>query len=488
MSATVDSFGGVHPPDPIPAVADPTVIFVINRAWAPGFSDEQTYDATRRYWKVGADTRERAVYALGVAGGVVRGAYRIESWHPGGAEGRWGFTGRPAPELAVVGTSVERLAPPRGAANPVRRYLDGIPPSADEPVGVIARELSTEPLARIMYGQRELFHSNFLAWFFDTLPEIADAVFRDLTADAEDDGGRVRRVERERQNLDLVLQWPDAAPLVIENKVFSLPDAGQLEEYRAKTARWKGAPAQHVLLSMSPPDAPVEGWTYLSYQDLAERIDVALAETDDERYEIETLRRYSRVVRLLSALLETTVVHSSAESAWLDGTELAEIDSPQTRTALRKLRARRVQAMVAEQAPGVGRTEADISHGHPLVGWRRRVRVGEVEIQAGWQYQEGQFRLCVVLPHLAGRSEADKRAREAFATEHPELFDFTALYAVLGPADGHVMPRAGFGHFAPDFVYRYVKAPDQSVQQLISATHAIEARLREFEERTPPTR
>ena len=152
-------------PDPVPPVAEPTVIFVINRAWSPEADLQATYDATRMYWRVGADTRARAVYALGVAGGVVRGAYLIQSWHPAGEEGRWGFEGVPAPALGVVGTSVDRLAPPRGAANPVRRYLDGIPPTEEKPVLTIARELNAEPLARIMYGQRELFHSNFLAWF-----------------------------------------------------------------------------------------------------------------------------------------------------------------------------------------------------------------------------------------------------------------------------------------------------------------------------------
>ena len=464
-------------PDSIPAVAEPTVIFVINREWSPQANERATYDATRMYRRVGADTRQRAVYALGVAGGVVRGAYRIQSWHSGDEEGRCGFDGVPAPELGAVGTSVERLAPPRGAANPVRRYLDGIPTSDEKPVQVIARELNVEPLARIMYGQRELFHSNFLAWFFDALPKLADAVFRDLTTDDVTSFTTVRRVERERENLDLVLHWPDAAPLVIENKLFSLPERAQLDEYRAKTGRWKGEPAHHILLSMSPPHEPVEGWTYLSYQELAERIDLALPDNDDSSYEVETVRRYSRVVRLLSALLDTTVVHSMEESAWLDSSQFAEIDSTQTRTALRKLRARRGQAVLAGEVPAVGWTEAAISHGQPLVGWRRRVRVGGVEIQAGWQYQEGQFRLCVVLPHLEGRSGEDRDAREEFATSHPELFDFAPLYEFLASPDGQVRPRERFGHFAPSFVYRYVKAPDQTVQQLVAATHAINAAL-----------
>lgn len=452
-------------------------MFVINRAWTPDADAQATYDATRMYWRVGTDTRARAVFALGIAGGIVRGAYRIREWHEGGDEGRWGFEGVPAPELGVVGTSVERLAPPRGAANPVRRYLDGIPPTKERPVQAIAHELNIEPLARIMYGQRELFHSNFLAWFFDTLPDHADAVFRDLTVDDSSRTATVRNAERERENLDLVLHWQGAAPLVIENKVFSLPDRAQLHEYRKKTARWSGAPAQHVLLSMSPPDEPVDGWTYLSYQELAERLDLALSDVNRTNYEIETVRRYSRVVRLLSALLDTTVVRSTAEPAWLDSTQLAEIDSLQTRTALRKLRARRVQAVLQSAGPQVGWTESAISHAQPLVGWRRHVTVAGINAEAGWQYQEGQFRLCMVLPHLAGRSDSDRAARASFASAHESLFDFAPLREILSSPEGSVRPHGRFGHFAPSFVYRYVKAPDLSVAQLTAATDVINTKL-----------
>lgn len=458
---------------PIPAIAEPTVIFVINRAWSPGSDAEATYEATRKYWRVGDDTRQRAIYALGVAGGVVRGAYRIHEWHQGEEEGRWGFDGVPADELDVVGTSVERLAPPRGAANPVRRYLDGIPQAPERPLASIAQELHLEPQARIMYGQRELFHSNFLAWFFDALPGLADDVFLDLAADGD---GTSRRAERERENLDLVFTWPRKAPLVIENKVFSLPERAQLDEYRAKTRRWKGKPAEHILLSMSPPRDPAAGWRFLSYQELSERIDTALGDAEDS-YEVESVRRYSRVVRLLSALLDSTVVRSNDESAWLDAAQLAEIDSGQTRTALRKLRARRIQAVLDAEGPHSGWTEAALSHSQPLVGWRRRTYVDGVELEAGWQYQEGQFRLCAVLPHLRGRSESERIARESFANEHAPLFDFTSLHDILGSTDPTPRPLERFGHFKPDFVYRYVKAPRLTVGQLVTASLAVAEKL-----------
>lgn len=79
---------------------------------------------------MGADVRNRAVYALGVARGLVRGVYRIESWFPSpqeGEEGKWGFTGSPAHEMShVLGTSVRRFNLD-GAQNPYRKFLSGVP-------------------------------------------------------------------------------------------------------------------------------------------------------------------------------------------------------------------------------------------------------------------------------------------------------------------------------------------------------------------------
>ena len=113
--------------DPIPGIAEPTVIFMINRSlpWE-SWTDLNVYRATQCSWKIGAHARERAVYALGVSHGVVRGAYRVDGWRA--AEGdRWCFDGRSAPELQVVGTSIARIKAPQGQANPVRLFLDGIP-------------------------------------------------------------------------------------------------------------------------------------------------------------------------------------------------------------------------------------------------------------------------------------------------------------------------------------------------------------------------
>lgn len=113
--------------DPIPVISEPFVIFMINRSFDPGRSDElDIYRATQCSWVVGGDVRDRAVYALGVANGVVRGAYRIEGWrHVGG--NRWCFDGRTARELNVRGKSILRIKGRKGDARAVVPFLNGIP-------------------------------------------------------------------------------------------------------------------------------------------------------------------------------------------------------------------------------------------------------------------------------------------------------------------------------------------------------------------------
>ena len=113
--------------DPIPSISQPTIIFVINRSLTNvSASDDEVYRATRCCWVIGHEARDRAVYALGVAHGIVRGAYRIDNWRATEG-GRWQFDGQPAHELNVIGTSTERIKAAPGAANPVRLFLNGIP-------------------------------------------------------------------------------------------------------------------------------------------------------------------------------------------------------------------------------------------------------------------------------------------------------------------------------------------------------------------------
>jgi len=119
---------------PAPGSTEPTLLFVINKSWRRDMGDDDVYFYTSGHWLVGGEARAKARYAFGVAHGIVRGVYRIDSWFPSEQEGedrRWGFRVSPAPEMAHFrGTSVRRFKL-EGKQNPYSKYLSGIPSPGD---------------------------------------------------------------------------------------------------------------------------------------------------------------------------------------------------------------------------------------------------------------------------------------------------------------------------------------------------------------------
>src|SRR5690242_9425778 len=89
--------------------------------------------------------------------------------------------------------------------------------------------LAREPLFHMSHGSQELFHSDLLAWFADQFPDRAAAVFAPWALPQP--GARANLTEREVQHYDLILHLPGLAPIVIENKVLSVPDEQQLDRY-----------------------------------------------------------------------------------------------------------------------------------------------------------------------------------------------------------------------------------------------------------------
>lgn len=340
----------------------------------------------------------------------------------------------------------------------------------------IARRIEANPLGRLMYGQRELFHSNLIGWFFEQLPAAADATFRPFALPGEDSG---RWVDRERGHLDMVFHWPDRAPLVIENKVFSLPRREQLEEYGRAVAGWPHRPAL-VLLSVSVPTFEPGDWRYLSYADFAGRILEALP--SDASYEIETMRRYAALVADLHHLVSAVEVRSDTEAVWLPERLLAAVSSSQMRAALRKARAQRVAHLLNEYIPGLEQPAAGgMSNATPLVEAFEYVHARGRDLHLGWQLQGDQFRRAVVYHDqaISGRSEESRRLREAVSRNHPEFYSFPApLPQALGG-------RKEFNHFAPSFVYKYVKTPSLTIADLKRAAAAVHEEVEQLRSAVP---
>ena len=89
------------------------VIFQITNSYRPAMTEADIYEITRKWWQVSASrvnlsNPHAPVWAMGVCRGIVRGVYRIEAWEQPSPEeiainpnnkGRWGFRGKPDPEM-----------------------------------------------------------------------------------------------------------------------------------------------------------------------------------------------------------------------------------------------------------------------------------------------------------------------------------------------------------------------------------------------------
>lgn len=494
---------------PLPAIDRPTVMFVISKTYHEGVSQERLYDATRGNWRMGAGSRAQAEIALGIADGVVRAAFEIDRWGradesaaPWTAKAevnRWYFEGHGTEETnSWLGLSVRHLAPPKGAANPVRLFLDGVPGPEDESVADSSSVLQDEALGRIMFGNSELFHSNLIAWIFEKFPSHADSVFGPFVADTGGGSGP-RRVERERENLDLVMHWPDRGSLVIENKVFAVPSPQQLDGYAAKMAKWKlpvgGAmllsPTRHHFLNdgyvtdeYGKDGCPIL-WRHLSFESLAESLELAF-DGESLTYEVETVLRYCTVLRGLAAMMAHAMVASTREIAFMDGHALARSLPKQAVTGLMKARAAHTAAALRYELERLGvpsgGVDSGLSHSLPRVSWFLEVIVGGTPVHAGWQYQGGVLSLALILDHLNGTGSAAKLKRAEFARLHPEFFSFDHLDDILDTRNTAVSattkPEGPFGHFDPNFIYRSKKVRNLSVQQLIDASTAHAGHLK----------
>ena len=136
--------------------------------------------------------------------------------------------------------------------------MSGPTPEAMSPeLDRICGELLREPLFHASLGSKELFHSNLLAWLADKYPHEMAGV---MAAWSEADPGATHTpTKRETRRLDLVFRLPGRRPLVVENKMFAIPNPGQLIAYDS-TIRDEAADASKLLLALMPPGPLPPGW------------------------------------------------------------------------------------------------------------------------------------------------------------------------------------------------------------------------------------
>lgn len=86
--------------------------------------------------------------------------------------------------------------------------------------------------------------------------------------------------------------------------------------------------------------------------------------------------------------------------------------------------------------------------------------------RVGWQYQQGQWRLAVVVSQSVPGGSASQHAY--VAEQYLGYFDFAPLEEILGEVGvgSKTEIAKGFNRFNPGFVYRYRKVPGLTTSQM----------------------
>lgn len=142
----------------------------------------------------------------------------------------------------------------------------------------IYTDLKKSPLFHFSLHSKELFHSNFLAWLgMDIeLRQIFKKLIEALGIDEKiiDSWGEDFEIKREFHDLDLIIKAPDIDKkpgewyLVIENKVKSVPNDSQLENYTGKIKKYCGNQNDviKILLSLGEYERKLPyGWREVNY-------------------------------------------------------------------------------------------------------------------------------------------------------------------------------------------------------------------------------
>lgn len=343
-------------------------------------------------------------------------------------------------------------------------------------VQTICDKLNAEPLLQMSLHSKELFHSNVLAWFCERYPREALVALRRWVPERDSD---THRIQREKLNLDLAIEIPGLAPVIIENKVFSPPDESQLERYADKIRRQKDLrEPTFLLLSLTNPNwqdsryltKSGAEWHYVSYQDLADALSKSAPSVSG--FSGEILSHYIQFISLLHELVEDLATPGPNDPIGITSSAGEFLLRVRMKDAVEKLRARSASASIQRaMTPVLKRTpakyKAAYTNGQPLLEAFIECRNGD---RIGWQYQGDQWRLAIITKKQVGRSKAVRERRhKTVARKYAKWFDFSHINSLIGRDVSEVPRLEAAGRYCgynPDFVYRYRKLPNLTLAEM----------------------
>lgn len=288
---------------------------------------------------------------------------------------------------------------------------------------------------------------------------------------------KATRVQRERSNLDLPVELVGLQPFIIENKVFSPPDTGQLDAYAQGPLAGLVNP-KLLLLSLGSPEWSAGAhlspngrrWRYVSYGDLAEALDAVVP---SDSFDAELVHSYSAFVRTLHELARLFDGVKEDDSVEIPAAAARPLRKIRLYDGISKLRARSAIATIEAKRDSSLRDlgvkfGSDFSNSTAVLQAFLPLPNGDA---IGWQYQAEQWRLAVITAKHKGSGLGVIERRHRYVAErYAGWFDFSFIVALTGQEAEVVPPteqRGEYNSYNPSFVYRYRKAPALTLGQIL---------------------
>lgn len=153
------------------------------------------------------------------------------------------------------------------------------------------KKLKNLPIFTMSLSSKELFHSNFISWVFETYPEAMGEFFCKLLKIHP--VVEITSLEREKQNIDISFYLGNTIVL-IENKVKSIAYKEQLDKYSNLYKSEKKC----ILLSLKKPTFEIEDWQFLDYDVLLQQFKIIINQVSIpyHKYLIEDYIRFMDIL------------------------------------------------------------------------------------------------------------------------------------------------------------------------------------------------
>lgn len=175
-------------------------------------------------------------------------------------------------------------------------------------IAELVGRLRGNPIYSLSLGSRELFHSNLLGWMFEKYPHTISILAGPVAPSWIE-------VEREKNNLDLLIRFAEAdlrRAIAVEVKVKDAPRLEQLREYDEKIKKEQEAgglleySVRKVLLSLVevPDEVKNTGsWQFLRLAEIGQRIMGFVATGCFEKDDEVIIRKYAQLCLDLGGLV-----------------------------------------------------------------------------------------------------------------------------------------------------------------------------------------